>query len=129
MPVGPTIIALPGYVFRRVRRWPEGVENRLPGADANPYLAIAASLAAGLHGIEQRLEPTAPMQGEIQAPKELSLPCTLHAALERLKSSQLAKELFGHEFIEGYVASKSLELTSFFDEITPWERRVLAAQV
>ncbi|AQL38498.1 glutamine synthetase [Pseudomonas syringae pv. actinidiae ICMP 9853] len=105
------------------------VENRLPGADANPYLAIAASLAAGLHGIEQRLEPTAPMQGEIQAPKELSLPCTLHAALERLKSSQLAKELFGHEFIEGYVASKSLELTSFFDEITPWERRVLAAQV
>ncbi|AKT29805.1 Glutamate--isopropylamine ligase [Pseudomonas syringae pv. actinidiae] len=105
------------------------VENRLPGADANPYLAIAASLAAGLHGIEQRLEPTAPMQGEIQVPKELSLPCTLHAALERLKSSQLAKELFGHEFIEGYVASKSLELTSFFDEITPWERRVLAAQV
>ncbi|KWT03988.1 glutamate-ammonia ligase [Pseudomonas syringae pv. avii] len=105
------------------------VENRLPGADANPYLAIAASLAAGLHGIEQRLEPTAPMQGETQVPKELSLPCTLHAAVERLKSSQLAKELFGHEFIEGYVASKTLELTSFFDEITPWERRVLAAQV
>ncbi|WP_161795776.1 glutamine synthetase family protein [Pseudomonas amygdali] len=105
------------------------VENRLPGADANPYLAIAASLAAGLHGIEQKLEPTPPMQGAIEVPEELSLPCTLHAALERLKSSQLAKELFGHEFIEGYIASKTLELTSFFDEITPWERRVLAAQV
>lgn len=104
------------------------VENRLPGADANPYLAIAASLAAGLYGIDQQLEPTPPTQGDIHVPDELSLPCTLHAALERLKRSQLAKELFGVEFIEGYIASKTLELTSFFDEITPWERRILAAQ-
>lgn len=104
------------------------VENRLPGADANPYLAIAASLAAGLHGIEKALEPSAPIQGEFEVPDNLSLPCTLHAALERLKRSQLAKELFGTEFIEGYIASKTLELSSFHDEITPWERRVLAAQ-
>jgi len=104
------------------------VENRLPGADANPYLAIAASLAAGLYGIEHELEPSAAIQGEFVVPDTLSLPCTLHAALERLKRSQLAKELFGVEFIEGYIASKTLELTSFFDEITPWERRVLAAQ-
>ncbi|EJM34534.1 glutamine synthetase [Pseudomonas sp. GM33] len=104
------------------------VENRLPGADANPYLAIAASLAAGLHGIENALEPSAPIQGEFEVPDNLSLPCTLHAALERLKGSQLAKELFGTEFIEGYIASKTLELSSFHDEITPWERRVLAAQ-
>ncbi|UST98129.1 glutamine synthetase family protein [Pseudomonas siliginis] len=104
------------------------VENRLPGADANPYLAIAASLAAGLHGIEQELEPSAAIQGEFAVPDNLALPCTLHAALERLKRSQLARELFGSEFIEGYIASKTVELTSFFDEITPWERRVLAAQ-
>ena len=104
------------------------VENRLPGADANADLAIAASLAAGLHGIEQQLEPTAPIQGQFEVPDALSLPSTLHAALERLKRSELARELFGHEFIEGYIASKTLELTSFFDEITPWERRVLAAQ-
>ncbi|NWB98445.1 glutamine synthetase [Pseudomonas gingeri] len=104
------------------------VENRLPGADANPYLAIAASLAAGLHGIEHELEPTPAIQGEFEVPDSLSLPCTLHAALERLKRSQLARELFGSVFIEGYIASKSLELTSFLDEITPWERRVLAAQ-
>lgn len=104
------------------------VENRLPGADANPYLAIAASLAAGLHGIENQLEPGEPIQGEFEVPDNLSLPCTLHAALERLKRSQLAKELFGAEFIEGYIATKTLELTSFYDEITPWERRVLAAQ-
>jgi glutamine synthetase len=105
------------------------VENRLPGADANPYLALAASLAAGLHGIEQQLQPSAPIQGEFDVPDELALPCTLHAAIERLKRSDLALELFGKEFIEGYIASKTLELTSFYDEITPWERRVLAAHV
>ncbi|MGY4526342.1 glutamine synthetase [Pseudomonas sp. TE21394] len=104
------------------------VENRLPGADANPYLAIAASLAAGLHGIQQRLQPAPAIQGEFEVPEHLALPCTLHAALERLKRSALARELFGSEFIEGYIASKTLELTDFLDEITPWERRVLAAQ-
>lgn len=104
------------------------VENRLPGADANPYLAIAASLAAGLHGIERQIAPTPAIQGEFEVPEHLSLPCTLHAALERLKRSSLARELFGKEFIEGYIATKTLELSDFFDEITPWERRVLAAQ-
>ena len=104
------------------------VENRLPGADANPYLALAASLAAGLHGLERELQPSAPIQGEFEVPEELALPCTMHAAIERLKRSELAVELFGAEFIEGYIASKTLELTSFYDEITPWERRVLAAQ-
>jgi len=104
------------------------VENRLPGADANPYLAIAASLSAGLYGIEHQRQPSAPIQGEFTVADNLSLPCTLHAALERLKRSGLAKELFGAEFIEGYIASKTLELTSFFNEITPWERRVLASQ-
>jgi len=104
------------------------VENRLPGADANPYLALAASLAAGLHGLERELQPSAPIQGEFEVPEELALPCTMHAAIERLKRSELAIELFGAEFIEGYIASKALELTSFYDEITPWERRVLAAQ-
>jgi glutamine synthetase len=105
------------------------VENRLPGADANPYLALAASLAAGLHGIEQQLQPSAPIQGEFEVPDELTLPCTMHAAIERLKRSELARELFGEEFIAGYLASKTLELASFQDEITPWERRVLAVQV
>lgn len=103
------------------------VENRLPGADANPYLALAASLAAGLYGIEQQLQPSAQIQGEFEVPDNLTLPCTMHAAIERLKRSELALALFGKEFIDGYIASKTLELTSFFDEITPWERRVLAA--
>jgi glutamine synthetase len=105
------------------------VENRLPGADANPYLALAASLAAGLYGIEHQLQATEPMQGEFEVPENLRLPCTMQAAIERLKRSSLAREQFGNEFIDGYLASKMMELSSFCDEITPWERRVLAAHV
>ena len=104
------------------------VENRLPGADCNPYLALAASLAAGLHGLERGLQPAPAVQGEFTVPEHLSLPCTLHAGLERLRRSALARELFGEVFIEGYVATKLLELSDFLDEISPWERRVLAAQ-
>jgi glutamine synthetase len=73
------------------------------------------------------LQPSAPIQGEFEVADELSLPSTMHAAIERLKRSGLALELLGKEFIEGYIASKTLELTSYYDEITPWERRVLAA--
>ncbi|WXL27155.1 glutamine synthetase family protein [Ectopseudomonas mendocina] len=105
------------------------VENRLPGADANPYLALAASLAAGLMGIERSLQPSEPLQGEFSIPENLRLPCSMQEAIERLRKSALAMELFGTEFIEGYLASKTMELSSFFDEITPWERRVLAAHV
>ncbi|MBJ9978506.1 glutamine synthetase [Pseudomonas sp. S75] len=104
------------------------VENRLPGADCNPYLALAASLAAGLHGVQHQLQPSAAVQGELVVPEHLRLPCTLHAGIERLHRSTLARELFGEAFIEGYVATKRLELADFLDEITPWERRVLAAQ-
>lgn len=103
------------------------VENRLPGADANPYLSIAASLAAGLHGIEAAIEPDAAVQGELVVPDRLVLPGTMHAALDRLKRSELARALFNDAFVDGYVATKAMELAHFLDEITPWERRFLAA--
>ena len=105
------------------------VENRLPGADANPYLVIAASLAAGLRGMRLQLEPTGPVQGEFEAPPAMQLPFTLSAALERLQQSELARELCGEAFIDGYVATKLMELGSYYDEITPWERRHLAPWV
>ena len=93
--------------------------------------AAQPSPAEHLQGIDQIecvTQPAPAIQGEFTVPEHLSLPCTLHAALQRLEHSRLAKELFGREFIEGYVATKTLELTDFLDEITPWERRVLAAQ-
>ncbi|PKM29136.1 MAG: glutamine synthetase [Gammaproteobacteria bacterium HGW-Gammaproteobacteria-11] len=105
------------------------IENRLPGADANPYLAIAAGLAAGFHGLANEIDPAAAMQGEFQPPAELRLPSSLPAAIDRLRNSNLATELFPAEFIEGYIATKTLELESFLAEITPWERRYLGSQV
>ena len=91
-------------------------------------MCFAAISAAGLHGIENGLQPTPAVQGDFEVPEHLTLPCTLHAALELLKHSELARALLGKEFIEGYIATKTLELGSYFDEISPWERRVLAAQ-
>ena len=105
------------------------VENRLPGADANPYLALAASLGAGLYGLVRGLHPSLPARGEFQVPDALRLPSSMNEALHRLQRSSLARELFGDEFVDGYLASKALELASFLEEITPWERRVLAPQL
>ena len=105
------------------------VENRLPGADANPYLALVASLAAGLHGLERQLQPSEPVTGEVEAQPELLLPDSLQEALRRLRGSRQAREVFGEEFIDGYLACKALELGDFLGEITPWERRVLATQI
>ncbi|PAV48777.1 glutamine synthetase [Pseudomonas sp. HAR-UPW-AIA-41] len=105
------------------------VENRLPGADANPYLALAASLAGGLYGMEQQLQPSTPVSGEVEAPSELLLPDSLQEALRRLRGSLRAREVFGEEFIEGYLACKTMELGDFLGEISPWERRVLATQI
>lgn len=105
------------------------VENRLPGADANPYLALAASLAAGLQGIEQASEPDQPAQGEFSVPDELRLTCTLQSALRRLEHSTMARNWFADEFIQGYLACKRTELESFLDEVSPWERRFLGSVI
>ena len=105
------------------------VENRVPGADANPYLAVAASLAAGLYGIEHALEPDLPAQGEFEVPEDLRLSCTLHRAIRRLERSSMAREAFTDEFVEGYLACKRMELEHFLDEISPWERRFLGSVI
>lgn len=105
------------------------VENRVAGCDANPYLLLAVSLAAGLRGIEQKLEPTEPIAGDFTAPENMRLPTSMQEAMRRLKRSSLARELLGEEFIEGFLASKYIELEDFLSEITAWERRFLAMQV
>lgn len=104
------------------------VEDRLSSADANPYPAIAANLAAGLYGLEHELGPDPVIQDEFEASEGLTLPCTIYDALRRLRGSALACEPFGGESVEGHTTTKSTELTSFLNEINPWERRVLATQ-
>ena len=104
------------------------VENRVAGADANPYLAMAASLAAGLEGIQAQLTPSAPLadNGYDQAH---NLPRSMEAALQKMQHSSAARALFGDTFVTGYCAVKALELENFQCEISAWERRFLLPQV
>ena len=104
------------------------VENRLAGADANPYLAMAATLAAGLAGIDERLPPREPVSGN-GYDQARDLPRTFDTALEQMARSAHAPRLLGERFVRGYLAVKALEHDHFLNEISAWERRYLLPQV
>lgn len=104
------------------------VENRVAGADANPYLAMAASLAAGLKGLQEQRTPSAPLSGNGYDSAH-SLPRSMDEALQAMQNSTLARALLGDKFVTGYCAVKALELQSFRSEISAWERRFLLPQV
>jgi glutamine synthetase len=102
------------------------IEHRRPGADANPYLAIAACLAGGLYGIEHELEPPAPVVGnayELPDDAGVLLPATLDEAVARLEESKLARELLGEPFIEHFLAVKRVEVAAARAAVTDWERK------
>ena len=96
------------------------VENRMAGADANPYLFIAATLACGLLGLEEKLEPTAPAKGDAYDLRA-DLPGGLHDALRVLAAHRKLRRLLSKEFVRGFVAVKRGELSHFGNWITPWE--------
>ncbi|MBU3914912.1 glutamine synthetase, partial [bacterium] len=100
------------------------VEYRITAADINPYIAIAAALGSGLWGIENRIEPDAPIVGnayEKKYPPERQLSRTLFEAAERLKNSDLARSLFGNQFVDHYAATRIWEQREFNKHITDWE--------
>ena len=103
------------------------IENRIAGSDANPYLAIAASLAAGLWGMENRMQPTEPMAGNAYHEGH-GLPRTMLAALELMEGSAIARSLLGERFVTAYISVKKLEYENFLSEVGAWERRYLLAQ-
>jgi glutamine synthetase len=99
------------------------VEHRLAGADANPYLSVAAALAGGLHGIERALAPPEPFQGDTWALAGVpEVPRTLKHATELFEGSPLARELLGERFCEHYAATRRWELERFRSAVTDWER-------
>lgn len=99
------------------------VEHRLAGADANPYLSVAAALASGLHGLERALEPPEPYQGDTWALAEVpQVPRTLDDAIELFDTSPLARELLGERFCDHYAATRRRELERFRRAVTDWER-------
>jgi glutamine synthetase len=101
------------------------VEVRITGSDINPYLAIAASVAAGLYGIEKGLTlDDKPVKGSAyRADKAVRLPRTLQEATARLDRSKLARDVLGEEIVEHFVETRTWEWRQFQDAVTDWELR------
>jgi glutamine synthetase len=100
------------------------VEYRIAAADINPYIAVAAALGSGLWGIENAIEPDAPVTGSAYEQKfaaKRQLPRTLHEAAQRLRKSRAARELFGDTFVDHYAATREWEQRQFAKAITDWE--------
>ena len=97
-------------------------ETRIPGADANPYLAFAALLAAGLYGIEQKLELGDAFEGNAYESSVERFPHALREAIARLESSSVARELLGDEVIDHYLNYARTEQELFDKTVTGYER-------
>ena len=99
------------------------VENRTPGGDVNPYLAVAAMIAAGLHGIDHELPLEPPVTGNAYNDTDVRVPHTLRDALELWEKSGLARQAFGAEVVEHYANYARVELTAYDAAVTDWELR------
>ena len=104
--------------FRVIEGSPDSqrIENRLAGADANPYLALAATFAAGFLGIKERLQPTEPTTGEaytMKTEEAYKVPSTLLEAAELFKKSQAARSIWGDQFVDHFSASRIWEYEQF----------------
>ncbi len=98
------------------------VENRVPGGDVNPYLAIAALLAAGLHGIEQELVLEPEFVGNAYTSDRPRVPATLREAAELFSASPVARAAFGDEVVEHYTNMAVVENRAYDAAVTDWER-------
>ncbi len=106
------------------------VENRIAGADANPYLAMAASLAAGLAGMDEKLAPTAPLAPRFNSSDMgHTLPRSFLPAHTQMAQSDKARALLGDAFVTGFCAAKLVEYDSYLHEVSAWERRFLGPLV
>lgn len=98
------------------------VENRVPGADVNPYLALSAMIAAGLHGIENKLPLEAEFKGNAYASKKPRVSSTMREARDLFAKSKVAKAAFGDEVVAHYLNYAEVELLAFESAVTDWER-------
>lgn len=99
------------------------IEARFPGADANPYLAFAASIAAGLDGLKNKIEPPQIFEGDVYSARELPrVPSNLMEAVSHLEKSEMLKEAFGADVVEHYVHFFKVEQEKFDQQVTTWER-------
>ncbi len=106
------------------------IENRFPGADCNPYLAIAASLACGLLGLKAQLQPDEPVAGAASADDDpVEVARSLEEALRLLEQSTELKEIMGDKFVEAFIGVKRTESEAFHQVISAWEREFLLLAV
>jgi glutamine synthetase len=104
------------------------VENRIPGADVNPYLAIATSLACGYLGMTEGLTPTEPLKTSAYAQRQ-GLVRDMYAALDLIEGCKPLHAVLGEDFVRLYCAIKRVEYEAFFQVISPWEREHLLLNV
>ncbi len=98
------------------------IEYRLSGADINPYIAISALLASGLHGVECALEPPPPTSGNAyEASGATAVPHSLREAVEHLRASPEAKALLGETFVDHYLVTRAWEVRASERAVTDWE--------
>ena len=98
------------------------VENRLPGADVNPYLALAAMIAAGLHGIDNDLPLEPAFEGNAYESDKPHVPHTMYAARDLFAESDIARQAFGEEVVEHYLNRARIELEAYEAVVTDWEK-------
>jgi len=98
------------------------VENRLPGADVNPYLALAAMIAAGLHGIDSELQLEPPFEGNAYESDKPRVPHTLYAARDLFEGSGIARDAFGQDVVDHYLNHARIELDAHEAAVTDWEK-------
>ena len=98
------------------------LENRLPGADVNPYLTLAGMVAGGLHGVEAELPLEPELVGNAYDSDKPRVPTTLREAAELFEHSELARAAFGDEVVEHYVNNARVELAAYDAAVTDWER-------
>jgi glutamine synthetase len=98
------------------------LELRLPGADVNPYLALSAMIAAGIHGMEHQLPLEPPFEGNAYEADKPRVPETLHEARELFAGSEVAREAFGQEVVDHYLNYADVELAAYNRSVTDWER-------
>ena len=98
------------------------VENRLPGADVNPYLAVAAMIAAGLHGVENELKLEPATKGSAYEGSHPHVPSTMREARDLFDASKIARSALGDDVVDHYTHRADIELAAFESSITDWER-------
>jgi glutamine synthetase len=98
------------------------VENRVPGGDVNPYLGVAAVIAAGLHGIEEELPLEAEFVGNAYLSDGPRVPATLRQAADLLRESKVAVDAFAAPVVEHYLNAARVEIEAFDRAVTDWER-------